>query len=55
MNKFIILDLLITLKVHTNIYQGRWKRGERGGMSDGEGVWAHLVCKQTMPAMGVSF
>ena len=24
-------------------------------MSDGEGVWAHLVCKQTMPATGKSF
>ena len=24
-------------------------------MSDGEGVWAHLVCEQTMLAMGKSF
>ena len=24
-------------------------------MSDGEGVWAHLVCEQTMLAMGESF
>ena len=31
------------------------KRGKGRDMGDGERVWAHLVCKQAVPAMGEGF